>query len=62
MPVDRSVEVEVPEVTLCLSEDRLEELYQRLPFDPLDDDGNYGIEHYLFLLDFVATDSSFLQN
>ena len=62
VPVDRNVEVEVPEVTLCLSEDGLEELHQRLPFDPLDDDGNYGIEHYLHLLDFVATNPSFLQN
>ena len=64
VPLDRNEEVEVPEVTVSqnLNEDQVAELHHNLPFDPLDDDGNYGIEHYCSLLEFLATNPSFLQN
>lgn len=42
----------MPEVTVSrsLNKDQVVELHHHLPFDPLDDDGNYGIEHYRSLL------------
>ena len=54
----------MPEVMVSqsLNEDQVAELHHHLPFDPLDDDGNYGIEHYRSLLEFLATNPSFMQN
>ena len=44
--------VEVPQNEFTLDEERLGELTQS--FDPLSDDGNYGIDHYCRLLEFSA--------
>ena len=44
--------IEVPVSEFSLSDENLEELDQS--FDPLDDDDNYGINHYCRVLDYCA--------
>ena len=44
--------VEIPVNEFSLEDESLQELEQF--FDPLSDDGNYGINHYCRLLDFCA--------
>ena len=55
---DDDAEVQVPEVGFYLREDQLQQLHQVLHLDPLSDDGNYGINHYCELLNYITSNSA----
>ena len=54
-PLDDETNVQVPDVQFQLSQEQLHQLHQVLQLDPLSDDGNYGINHYCELLDFITS-------
>ena len=53
--------VEVPQVPFQLNEDRVQELLGVLHLDPLNDDGNFGINNYCVLLDYIASNPALMQ-
>ena len=60
-PLDDETGVEVPDVEFQLSQEQQHQLHQLLQLDPLSDDGNYGINHYCELLDFISSNRSLFQ-